>query len=340
MDPQDKTRFEIQGKSSVKYHLKANHSVEAKRWVWTLTNAMQYARDEDKAGHQSARQSLETLPGPRSNSLDQRAHDVDASRTMEESSDDGSEHHAVKKDTFEAIAASANLQLDMLSQVSRALQVGASESPEIFEAISTCSSAVAGIRGLIEDLSKVSRDREADWQARFDHEVHLRHVWEDTMAKVAKEQEDLESRIDVAENRRKQTKKALKEVLEQQVPSPVSLRESISTNEQILNDDSDAEEFFDAVDAGEVKILTETTAPESSKDETTARARKKMEIEPSFRGYEDPPRTTLAMTTDDRPKISLWVRSFFHSYALSTISTGTNSLKDLSGLIMVFSNLC
>ena len=32
MDAQDKTRFEIQGKSSIKYHLKAGHSSEAKRW--------------------------------------------------------------------------------------------------------------------------------------------------------------------------------------------------------------------------------------------------------------------------------------------------------------------
>ena len=48
MDSQDKTRFEIHGKSSVKYHLKANHVVEAKRWFWTLNNAIQWAKDEDK----------------------------------------------------------------------------------------------------------------------------------------------------------------------------------------------------------------------------------------------------------------------------------------------------
>jgi hypothetical protein len=46
MDPQDKQRFEIQGKSSVKYHLKANHQVEAKRWYWALNNAIQWAKDE------------------------------------------------------------------------------------------------------------------------------------------------------------------------------------------------------------------------------------------------------------------------------------------------------
>lgn len=48
MDPQDKQRFEIIGKNSVKYHLKANHVVEAKRWYWTLNNAIQWAKDEER----------------------------------------------------------------------------------------------------------------------------------------------------------------------------------------------------------------------------------------------------------------------------------------------------
>ena len=48
MDPHDKLRFEIQGKSSVKYHLKANHQVEAKRWFWALNNAIQWGKEEAK----------------------------------------------------------------------------------------------------------------------------------------------------------------------------------------------------------------------------------------------------------------------------------------------------
>lgn len=48
MDLQDKTRFAIHGKSSVKYHLKADHSVEAARWFWALNNAVQWAKDEAK----------------------------------------------------------------------------------------------------------------------------------------------------------------------------------------------------------------------------------------------------------------------------------------------------
>jgi len=61
MDPQDKQRFEIQGKSSVKYHLKANHQVEAKRWYWALNNAIQWAKDEAREEEKRATQDHEVL---------------------------------------------------------------------------------------------------------------------------------------------------------------------------------------------------------------------------------------------------------------------------------------
>lgn len=61
MDPQDKQRFEIQGKSSVKYHLKANHQVEAKRWYWALNNAIQWAKDEARDEEKRANQDQEAL---------------------------------------------------------------------------------------------------------------------------------------------------------------------------------------------------------------------------------------------------------------------------------------
>ena len=56
MDSSDKTKFEILGKSSVKYHLKANHLVEAKRWFWALNNAIQWAKDEAREEQQKAKQ--------------------------------------------------------------------------------------------------------------------------------------------------------------------------------------------------------------------------------------------------------------------------------------------
>lgn len=61
MDAQDKSHFEIHGKSSVKYHLKANHVVEAKRWFWSLNNAIQHSKDEAKEDERRKTRNAESL---------------------------------------------------------------------------------------------------------------------------------------------------------------------------------------------------------------------------------------------------------------------------------------
>jgi hypothetical protein len=118
-------------------------------------------------------------------------------------------------------------------------------------------------------------------------------MWEEAMAQVAREQEVLEARIGEAEEKRKLTKRALREVIEggvtisrpesraeqndepeeeEQVSLPTddkasrrrsTARNSIRrrsalmevTNMSDSETEEDDEEFFDAVDAGEVEIV-------------------------------------------------------------------------------------
>lgn len=51
LDSTEKLQFEVISKDSTKFHLKADHPVETSRWVWALTNAIQYAKDQDKLKH-------------------------------------------------------------------------------------------------------------------------------------------------------------------------------------------------------------------------------------------------------------------------------------------------
>jgi splicing suppressor protein 51 len=176
-------------------------------------------------------------------------------------------------------------------------------------------------------------------------------MWEDTMARVAQEHEELQNRIGQSEDRRKRTKKALREALENasgaisrplsQGPSPamrisdaVDVVKEMSTEDKrtllkiddteapnkapivseltaLSETESDEEEFFDAVDAGEIEVVVppkeEPVVAESSN--LDIRAQKESEIVPSYRGYEDGVRKRLNMDSDDRPKISLWVCS-------------------------------
>ncbi|KAK9458718.1 Oxysterol-binding protein-domain-containing protein [Lipomyces oligophaga] len=59
LDSSEKHRFEIIGKGSVRYHLRANHPIEANRWVWALSQAIQYAKDQDRlTGHSPSKSQL------------------------------------------------------------------------------------------------------------------------------------------------------------------------------------------------------------------------------------------------------------------------------------------
>ncbi|KAF2843642.1 oxysterol binding protein 1 [Patellaria atrata CBS 101060] len=291
MDPQDKLRFEIQGKSSVKYHLKANHQVEAKRWYWALNNSIQWTKDEAKEEEKRQNRETEALRQAKIDQLDKRggtdgesiasskvpgktsilstalgvpgtsgsrapgstvgdddlAYSTYAESSMagadiskivshantaliegdmdddEEYGDDGSSHEAqpVNKDAFNITAQSAKFQLDILGQISAGLHAERSANPRMtlsdpvaFKALSSYESAVGNLKGLVGDLLRISRDRDAYWQYRLDREANVRRLWEESMAKVAKEQEELESRMGEAEEKRRRTKRALKDALE------------------------------------------------------------------------------------------------------------------------------
>lgn len=414
MDPKEKLTFEIHGKSSVKYHLKANHEIEAKRWFWSLNNAIQWSKDEAREELNRQRHENETLRQVRTEQLEKRHSQVidgssatlvpsnasgprrstsivgdgdysayassaggdvnvlldDNQADMDEGEDFGDDESThslqpVNKDAFNITAQSAKLQLDLLAQVAAALQREKVQNPNIpisdksvDNALVSYDTAVHNLRGLLMDMLRISRDHESYWQARLDREANVRRLWEESMARVAREQEELESRIGESEDKRKRTKRALREALEGQgtgaaaqsrsrrgtqsaatnklpdavagiaaaddgtaLDSPTLRRRTTLadlTNNELSDDESDMdEEFFDAVDAGEVELVDEmpTTAAsmpptpgivESSvTDEPSKRS---TSIEQSYKGYEDGVRTKLALAADNRPKISLWVR--------------------------------
>ena len=290
MDPQDKTRFEIHGKSSVRYHLKANHVVEAKRWFWSLNNAIQYTKDEAKEEERrrtmdadklrqakieaadtsdglSLTSTRKTLPGTlgvsdgggksirsagKSTGDDGgSAYDsADASEMGDNLSrqptqtaattmigadddmdgDDASDeevHVPTNKDAFNITAQSAKLQLDLLARVSGALKIEQTKNPglkisdpEVDQALTTYETAVSSLNSMVADLLKIARDRDAYWQYRLDREADARKMWEDSMAKVAAEHEGLQKDLEVSEEKRKKTKRVLKETLEGQATPP------------------------------------------------------------------------------------------------------------------------
>ncbi|CZT12397.1 related to oxysterol-binding protein [Rhynchosporium graminicola] len=439
MDPTEKTKFDIIGKSSVKYNLKANHEVEAKRWFWALNNSIQWTKDQAKEEEKQNQRSAELLrqakaehsgssgketlnePNETLGAIDIRRNSTQTNRLLPQTSasklaghrvtftggtsvadddevtnygsyepsymgdmgkvpsntgpsgDDGydedeygdgsSDREApASKDAFEITAQSAKMQLEMLGQVNAAFQAEQVRNPNLLlsdpvamQASQAYDSSIRTLSGLLGSLLKISKDRDAYWQYRLDREADMRRMWEESMAQVAREQEVLEARVGESEEKRKLTKRALREVIESggsvaitsrpasrgeplkgeeaaealdEVPldeEGKALRRPSTANSSLRHksileavgplSDSEEEaddEFFDAVDAGEVEVAPMLPLPppnppvhdESEKGEAiTADA---IDLSSSFKGYENGIRKRLKLDADDRPKISLW----------------------------------
>lgn len=298
MDPAEKTKFDILGKSSVKYHLKANHEVEAKRWFWALNNSIQWSKDQAKEEDKQRAKSAELLrqakaelgtsglgkelspgdlsgdassfnEGSRNGGLSrltpQSAHArslssqkiafssgsveddegtplspivtsgdelsrmqtnngnlPDGDYDEEDYGDASSERDApASKDAFDITAQSAKMQLEVMAQVHAAIQAELEKNPNLTisdpvasEAISTFDTSIHNLKVLLGDMLKISKDRDAYWQYRLDREADMRRMWEESMAKVAREQELLEAKVGESELKRKLTKRALREVMD------------------------------------------------------------------------------------------------------------------------------
>ncbi|TLD27446.1 oxysterol binding protein [Venturia nashicola] len=402
MDPSDKSKIDIHGKSSVKYNLKANHEVEAKRWFWALNNAMQYTKDEAKEEELRLRQeSVDLLKAKQERAEKRKTSEIDASSMQssmlkqpvaasslsvpggsiapsttvvdeEEPSvyapsvsgtelgrrrstqptiegDGGDDDYGDEasstaeqpetKDALNITTQSVKLQLDFLAQVSAALQQERATNPElaigepkITQALTAYESSVDNLKGLVGKLVQISRDRDAYLQYRLEREANVRRMWEESMAKVVQEHEELEQKIGESEDKRKRTKRALNQALENlavaesqpSTPSMMDTSEKLVRKKTVVDlsgvpeDDSDDEdEFFDAVGTGDVEIM-DAMPPSSpglkAQDELPSmdgtlvdlRTQRKRDIEPSFRGYEDGIRKRLKMDADDRPKVGLW----------------------------------
>lgn len=433
MSPDEKTKFEIIGKSSVKYTLKANHEVEAKRWFWALNNAIQWTKDQAKEEERQRAANAEMLskakeqqqggssseapsenasflePVPRASTQLNRLHSATRSTgrvastigsfveddengetdhdtragvsVMQDDMDDdddygdassGREQPSAGKDAFNITAQSLKLQLDTMAQVNAALVAEASQNPSVklsdpktAGALATYDAAIRSMSGLIGDLMRISRDRDSYWQYRLDRETDMRRMWEESMAQVAKEQEVLQARIGEAEEKRKQTKRMLKEVVSSNnkaetselAEAPEENNEDVEAGEaqkspartltlsrhetvltEIANlseDDSDEDdEFFDAVDAGEIEAepLPPATTPAADEDKQIT-VSSDYDISNAFYGYENGIRTKLKIDADNRPKISLWVSAqmVWWQFAKTNKSVGHFEIHDWQG---------
>lgn len=342
LDPSDKMKFEVSstGKNPARYHLRASHPVEANRWIFAMTQAIQAATaeqfsvDDDRASHyRSVSTSERPTPARSTSSLDLRPKMPASSSAASINTDDdsGEELNETAEEPhqgdFDLTAHSAQVQLEILEKLIGGLPQTMPADPSGENPVAIIKKAASSLHGTLDELVRMSQTRDNYWRSRVEQEKELRVLWEENMQAIAREQEQLEEAMHNAIEQRRMTKRALRAMsLAVQQPDKVAdyiRRLSISEAErplkpedmippdqleQVLSESED--EFFDAL-GSEAATLTDeqsrlelpVSPPAVSKEVIT----KEQELAISAHGYEGPLRKKFEkLDRDNRPKISLW----------------------------------
>ncbi|KAI0344300.1 hypothetical protein BDW22DRAFT_1327437 [Trametopsis cervina] len=233
-------RFEVQstptrGNHGIqRWYIKANHPVEASRWIQALTRSIEWAqREADRpsvdtvsevasiltpsmraqsithsrkslptSGRQSAPSSIggdETQGdiSPKDVSID--GHDEEGKQTEKSSSSVAeSENHPPYHLSFELHANSTTAQMDLTAEMLKDLPVASSAT----DVKSAMADSLHTVQNMLHEYVTMVREREEWWKEKLDRERERQNIWEESLQLVVKEGELMEKELRSKSRRR------------------------------------------------------------------------------------------------------------------------------------------
>ncbi|KAI1318060.1 hypothetical protein EDD11_007294 [Mortierella claussenii] len=235
IDSSDKQRFDIIGKGSIRYHLKAGHANEAKRWILALTQSKQWIEDahtgSDRASFMEPRQSINlsnvdlarqksitdgTLARGRTvtktgaaSARSQRSRSSSAS--PENSAEDiNTLPHAESFVTMNNyVQSQIQIQAEFaenLIRLQRAAEVP--ENSEVMKLTLAMNESSLAVKNSLLRLQEMTLDREVYWQRILHQESQKRELWEESLRVLSEELLEGQRLLKRAEDSNRKMKKS------------------------------------------------------------------------------------------------------------------------------------
>ncbi|CAI4242196.1 BAP_1a_G0000800.mRNA.1.CDS.1 [Saccharomyces cerevisiae] len=293
-----------------------------------------------------------------------RAADIpsdDEGYSEEDSDDDGNSSYTMENggenDGDEDLNAIYGPYIQKLHMLQRSISIELASLNELLqdkqqhdEYWNTVNTSIETVSEFFDKLNRLTSQREKRMIAQMTKQRDVNNVWIQSVKDLEMELVDKDEKLVALDKERKNLKKMLQKKLNNQPQVETEAneesddansmikgsQESTNTLEEIVkfieatkesDEDSDADEFFDAEEAASDKktndsedLTTSKETPANAKPQEEApedeslivisspQVEKKNQLlkEGSFVGYEDPVRTKLALDEDNRPKIGLW----------------------------------
>jgi len=239
-DKTDSLRFEIRSESA-RYHLRAGHPSEAKKWVSVLQESVRWFKANSTVGgtggtsihdlgstaslsrvnsslSSSALESRTSLdldnlsPSPSGDQLRHRHSRMTsassiASRTPSEDESDSLEERRGPPNS-ESIGPLVNTLRTKLNLALELVTAGGADRSHQ----ETLRHALIGLQTDLDDYAKMTEDREKYWRGRFEKEVEAKRLWEENITLLAKQQAEMENVLEETMRDNEKKKKQLKTV--------------------------------------------------------------------------------------------------------------------------------
>lgn len=199
IDASDRNRFDIIGRGSVRYHLRAEHPMEAKRWVIALTETKQWLQDNEKF-------NIKVKGSADASKYESDAdHDEISDRSFEvthtmmpstsfasigELEEASQEVEHIYEDTFHATANSAlacvHFQQELVQSLSHVSGGGGAAQSQLLGAFKKTSETLIST---IKELIRLNETREVAFSKELLKEQNLNRVWEENLRALAVEHE-------------------------------------------------------------------------------------------------------------------------------------------------------
>lgn len=233
IDSSDKQRFDIIGKGSIRYHLKAGHANEAKRWILALTQTKQWIEDtsgHDRPSFMDSRHSLNlsaqdanrsrnpesslsrgrtlTSDGTESIARSQRSRSSSTSPEGTQVEQPGIPHAESFATMKNYVQTQIQMQTEMgenLIRLQRAAEVP--EDSEIMKLTLATHETSMALKESITKLHAMTQDREVHWQRILEQESQKRELWEESLKTLSEEQLEMQRVLKRAEESNRKMKK-------------------------------------------------------------------------------------------------------------------------------------
>ncbi|KAG0324174.1 hypothetical protein BGZ99_002137 [Dissophora globulifera] len=230
IDSNDKQRFDVIGKGSIRYHLKAGHANEAKRWILALTQSKTWIEEtsgNDRGSMIESRPSVSISPdylqykgtdtGPTRGRLATKdgSSSIPRSRSSSLSPEDvpANNNALPHQESFITMNNYVQTQIqiqtdftDNLIRLQRAAEV--SEDSEVMKLTLAAHEASLALKNSIQKLHEMTKDREAYWRRVLEQESQKRELWEESLRVLSEEQLEMQRVLKRTEDSNRKMKKS------------------------------------------------------------------------------------------------------------------------------------